>query len=78
MKTQVVLPGNKPMVMVTNKHERIRLLNSFFAAVGVPCPIHKARVLQGVPKKHETSKTRWGLLANILEKIKGPLIKTNM
>ena len=32
----------------------------------------------GSPKKHETQKTTWELLTGILERIKGPSIKTNM
>ena len=31
--------------------------------------------VQGVPKKGETWKTTWGLLTDILERIKGPSIK---
>ena len=34
--------------------------------------------VQGSPKKHETWKTTWELLPVILERIKGPSIKTNM
>ena len=35
-------------------------------------------VLTGSPKKHETWKTTWGLFIDILIRINGPSIKTNI
>ena len=35
-------------------------------------------VIQGVPKKHETWKTTWELWIDILIRLKGPSIKTNI